>query len=249
MKKQRQIPGMMKRRRFTLVEMTVAMSIFAILMLIMMQLFGSIQTIWRTSNHKATASEDARFVTRLIKDMLETPVSDGTAQCVFYYQKNANSSKRENPSKPSLWIATTKPFNGITAPYEAAFFLEKKEVAGKKDWSNPLYDLYLAFTPASDANYDITTNANAYGSIIAIDTSSPSTNLLLLENVADFYVTPVPETAIASGVGSKTAPTRYRVVLKLLENPENADRYVKNGDADNTYTRTFSLVVENKTTP
>ena len=89
MKKQRQIPGMMKRRRFTLVEMTVAMSIFAILMLIMMQLFGSIQTIWRTSNHKATASEDARFVTRLIKDMLETPVSDGTAQCVFYYQKNA----------------------------------------------------------------------------------------------------------------------------------------------------------------
>ena len=73
MKKQRQIPGMMKRRRFTLVEMTVAMSIFAILMLIMMQLFGSIQTIWRTSNHKATASEDARFVTRLIKDMLETP--------------------------------------------------------------------------------------------------------------------------------------------------------------------------------
>lgn len=241
MKKQRQIPGMMKRRRFTLVEMTVAMSIFAILMLIMMQLFGSIQTIWRTSNHKATASEDARFVTRLIKDMLETPVSDGTAQCVFYYQKNAASSSRSNPS---LWIATTKPFNGITAPYEAAFYLEKV-----KDGSNPLYDLYLAFTPASDANYDITTNANAYGSIIAIDTSSPSTNLLLLENVADFYVTPVPETAIASGVGSKTAPTRYRVVLKLLENPENADRYVKNGDADNTYTRTFSLVVENKTTP
>lgn len=241
MKKQRQIPGMMKRRRFTLVEMTVAMSIFAILMLIMMQLFGSIQTIWRTSNHKATASEDARFVTRLIKDMLETPVSDGTAQCVFYYQKNAASSSRSNPS---LWIATTKPFNGITAPYEAAFYLEKV-----KDGSNPLYDLYLAFTPASDANYDITTNANACSTAAAEASNAPQTKLLLLENVADFYVTPVPETAIAPGVGSKTAPTRYRVVLKLLENPENADRYVKNGDADNTYTRTFSLVVENKTTP
>ncbi len=246
MKKQRQIPGMMKRRRFTLVEMTVAMSIFAILMLIMMQLFGSIQTIWRTSNHKATASEDARFVTRLVKDMLETPISDGTAQCVFYYQKNAASSSRSNPS---LWIATTKPFNGITAPYEAAFYLEKV-----KDGSNPLYNLYLAFTcppenPATPDGYDITTNANAYSTAAAEASNAPQTKLLLLENVADFYVTPVPETAIASGVGSKTAPTRYRVVLKLLENPENADRYVKNGDADNTYTRTFSLVVENKTTP
>ena len=243
MKKQRQIPGMMKRRRFTLVEMTVAMSIFAILMLIMMQLFGSIQTIWRTSNHKATASEDARFVTRLIKDMLETPVSDGTAQCVFYYQKNAGSSSRSNPS---LWIATTKPFNGITAPYEAAFYLEEPEEA--KGGSNPLYDLYLAFTPATDSNYDIT-NANAYSSAAAKASNAPETKLLLLENVADFFVTPIPETAIASGVGSKTAPMRYRIVLKLLENPENADRYVKNGDADNTYTRTFSLVVENKTTP
>lgn len=241
MKKQRQIPGMMKRRRFTLVEMTVAMSIFAILMLIMMQLFGSIQTIWRTSNHKATASEDARFVTRLIKDMLETPVSDGTAQCVFYYQKNAGSSSRSNPS---LWIATTKPFNGITAPYEAAFYLEEA-----KGGSNPLYNLYLAFTPTTDSNYDITTNANAYSTAAAEASNAPETKLLLLENVADFFVTPIPETAIASGVGSKTAPTRYRVVLKLLENPENADRYVKNGDADNTYTRTFSLVVENKTTP
>lgn len=245
MKKQRQIPGMIKRHRFTLVEMTVAMSIFAILMLIMMQLFGSIQTIWRKSNHRATTSEDARFVTRLIKDMLETPVSDGTAQCVFYYQKNAKSSSR---TSPSLWVATTKPFNAITTPYEAAFYLEET-----KDGNNPLYNLYLAFTcapadPATPNGYDITTNTNAYNTAVTENSGTPQTKLLLLENVADFFVTPIPETAIASGVGSKTPPTRYRVVLKLLENPENADRYVKDGDADNVYTRTFSLVVENKTT-
>lgn len=55
-KQQRRMTG----RRFTLIEIAVAMSIFALLMLILMQIFSATQNVWRTSSGKTDTYESTR---------------------------------------------------------------------------------------------------------------------------------------------------------------------------------------------
>ena len=64
----------MTGRRFTLIEIAVAMSIFALLMLILMQIFSATQNVWRTSSGKAETYESARVVLDLLGNGLESAI-------------------------------------------------------------------------------------------------------------------------------------------------------------------------------
>ncbi len=252
-----------KKHFFTLIEMAVAMSIFAILMLIMMQLYGSIQSIWRQANNKLTTNEDARFVRKLIKDILQgIPSDSSTAKCLFYYQydnadggtgvsSNITLGSRTNPS---LWFVSktkigTIPPNGFEDYYEVAFYLiESNESSTTTSKNNSIYNLYMATTTKhlalEEPNWDWKTNQNAYTTIISVDNSA-TTQLLLLENVTDFYVTPIPYTEIPPGTPTTKLPKRYRIVIELLANPDSAEKYMKaDKDEKKNYVRTYSRVVE-----
>lgn len=110
------------KKYFTLIEIAVAMSIFAILMLVMMQVFGSLQNVWRRTNARITTTEDARLIMRIIKNVLEQPAYTSTENnnlCSFYYNDNiANNS----PESPILWIATNKQFGRLSKPLEFAIY-------------------------------------------------------------------------------------------------------------------------------
>lgn len=232
------------KRSFTLIEIAVAMSIFAILMLIMMQLFGSIQSIWRRSYQKAVTAGDARFVNQLIRKTFSSPqTANNTYKALFYYQKDPSKSKIDNPS---LWLLSVHPLNNQTTAYEIAFYLNKKSTISG---STPLYDLYANITSQADTtNYDATTSDTPW-TTYGRDPGTGSFALLLLENVADFHIEPIPQTAASSGSGTTEVPKRIQVTLTLLENPEMAERYSQATDDEvkSQYTRTYTLILERKT--
>ena len=239
------------KKYFTLIEITVAMSIFAILMLVMMQVFGSLQNVWRRTNARITTTEDARLIMRIIKNVLEQPAYTSTENnnlCSFYYNDNiANNS----PESPILWIATSKQFGRLSKPLEFAIY--SVEQPASSGGSHKLYQLFAFFTeekdnpstPDTPAVWDFKTNQNAYKTY-AQDSSNPKQKILLLENIVDFTVVPVPTTAISPRTPSKTLPARYRILVKILNDPTTASIYEKNGEE--SLLRTFTLVVENKIT-
>ena len=94
-KQQRRMTG----RRFTLIEIAVAMSIFALLMLILMQIFSATQNVWRTSSGKAETYESARVVLDLLGSGLESAIrTNSSTGEKFYYNKTTD--------KTELWFPT-----------------------------------------------------------------------------------------------------------------------------------------------
>ena len=89
----------MKKRVFTLVELMLAMSIFAVLMLILMQIFGSTQDVWRKTSSKSESSESARIALNIIAEDLANAVyvDDPRGKSFHYYQGR-------------LWFVTKKPY-------------------------------------------------------------------------------------------------------------------------------------------
>ena len=89
----------MKKKVFTLVELMLAMSIFAVLMLILMQIFGSTQDVWRKTGSKADSYESARIALNIISEDLANAVyvEDPRGKSFHYYQGQ-------------LWFVTKKPY-------------------------------------------------------------------------------------------------------------------------------------------
>lgn len=236
------------KKLFTLIEIAVAMSIFAILMLVMMQIFGSLQNVWRRTNARITTTEDARLIMRIIKDFLQQPYKPDTTETecrLFYYN---NKIERSSPESPILWIATKKTLGQLTTPFELAIYaVEQNSTASHK-----LYQLYAMFTEEKDNDtdptatpWDFKTNpTTAYQTHAKENDENNPRKVLLLENIVNFTIEPVPTTAIPPTTLSKTLPARYRILVKILNDPTTASIYEKNGEE--SLLRTFTLVVENK---
>ena len=64
----------LKTRYFTIVELIVAMAIFAILMLILMQIFSATQDVWRKTSEKSDSYESARSVLNIIAGDLQSAI-------------------------------------------------------------------------------------------------------------------------------------------------------------------------------
>ena len=79
------------RKSFTLVEIIVAMSIFALLMLMVMQVFGPMQNVWETTAAKTKTYQNARVIMDLITADLQSAFYDANANpdsSWCYYQSD-----------------------------------------------------------------------------------------------------------------------------------------------------------------
>ncbi|HBK29965.1 MAG TPA: hypothetical protein DDZ04_09920 [Parabacteroides sp.] len=123
-----------KISRFTLLEMAVAMSIFAILMLILMQIFGATQAVWRSSSAKADTAASVRAALDLLEDGISSALpldSNDAGKSCFFYDKS-----KQNTSDFFLWFPTTLSFQmsgAITKNVEEAYILDNN-------------NLYVSFT-------------------------------------------------------------------------------------------------------
>lgn len=71
-------------RSFTLIELVVAMGVFSIMMLGLVQLFSSTQNLWSGMSSRTETFENARIVMDLIANDLQTIYYDGTAGKTFF---------------------------------------------------------------------------------------------------------------------------------------------------------------------
>lgn len=59
------------KKNFTLIELIVAMGVFSLLMLVLMQFFGSAQKLWTTTSSKTETFESARIAMNLIANDIQ----------------------------------------------------------------------------------------------------------------------------------------------------------------------------------
>lgn len=210
-KQQRRMTG----RRFTLIEIAVAMSIFALLMLILMQIFSATQNVWRTSSGKAETYESARVVLDLLGSGLESAIrTNSSTGEKFYYNKTTD--------KTELWFptmtATRLGSDTISGEAEYYFILT--------DINNNLGTLkfgYARDTSLTGGNLDFRTNANAHSTL---DMGAGTTNPIpMLENVYEFKIDAFSKDSAGQlqYLSSDTVtelPSAVIVTLKVLDNDE-----------------------------
>ena len=237
-KQQRRMTG----RRFTLIEIAVAMSIFALLMLILMQIFSATQNVWRTSSGKAETYESARVVLDLLGSGLESAIrTNSSTGEKFYYNKTTD--------KTELWFptmtATRLGSDTISGEAEYYFILT--------DINNNLGTLKFGYAKDTSVdtptNLDFRTNTNARSTL---DTGTGTTNLIpMLENVYEFKIDAFSKDSAGQlqYLSSSTItelPSAVIVTLKVLDNDERTKTRFSNAasDADReALLRTFRRII------
>lgn len=232
-KQQRRMTG----RRFTLIEIAVAMSIFALLMLILMQIFSATQNVWRTSSGKAETYESARVVLDLLGNGLESAIrTNSSTGEKFYYNKTTD--------KTELWFPTM-----------TATRLGSDTISGEAEYYFILTDINnnlgtLKFGYAKDTSVDtptkldFRTETNAHSSLT-------EEGIPMLENVYEFKIDAFSKdsTGQFQYLSSSTVtelPSAVIVTLKVLDNDERTKTRFSNAasDADReALLRTFRRII------
>ncbi len=232
-KQQRRMTG----RRFTLIEIAVAMSIFALLMLILMQIFSATQNVWRTSSGKAETYESARVVLDLLGSGLESAIrTNSSTGEKFYYNKTTD--------KTELWFPTM-----------TATRLGSDTISGEAEYYFILTDINnnlgtLKFGYAKDTSVDtptkldFRTETNAHSSLT-------EEGIPMLENVYEFKIDAFSKDSAGQlqYLSSSTVtelPSAVIVTLKVLDNDERTKTRFSNAasDADReALLRTFRRII------
>ena len=174
-----------KKHHFTLLELAVAMSVFSILMLILMQIFGSTQTVWRSSSAKADVYESARTTLNLLSRSLENALYS-TEGKHFYLDNDTNG----NAVKLRFPATTTFTTSSNTA---MQFFYELTS-------NNGLFDLKFAYL--SEISNNFRDESNPYN-------TPPSSQYSILNNIAEFKIIPMKKTKVQ--VDDGTTQTRLEL--------------------------------------
>ena len=235
-KQQRRMTG----RRFTLIEIAVAMSIFALLMLILMQIFSATQNVWRTSSGKTDPYESARVVLDLLGNGLESAIrTNSSTGEKFYYSKTDSE----------LWFPTMTAtrLGSSTISGEAEYYFKLDIPSGQT--LGTLKFGYARDTSLTGGNLDFRTNANARSTL---DTGTGTTNLIpMLENVYEFKIDAFSKDSAGQlqYLSSSTVtelPSAVIVTLKVLDNDERTKtRFSNAASADDreALLRTFRRII------
>lgn len=240
-KQQRRMTG----RRFTLIEIAVAMSIFALLMLILMQIFSATQNVWRTSSGKAETYESARVVLDLLGNGLESAIrTNSSTGEKFYYKKTLTPMT----NKTELWFPTMTAtrLGSDTISGEAEYYFMLDIPSGQT--LGTLKFGYARDTSLTGGNLNFRTNANAH---ISLDTGAETNLIPMLENVYEFKIDAFSKdsTGQLQYLSSDTVtelPAAVIVTLKVLDNDERTKTRFSNAasDADReALLRTFRRII------
>lgn len=242
----------MKKKVFTLVELMLAMSIFAVLMLILMQIFGSTQDVWRKTGSKADSCESARIALNIIAEDLANAV----------YVEDARGKSFQH-SGNDLWFVTKKPYTiepgQRSLEVEVKYHLRANTASENTEENIPAgltlnkleyyitTDSVVTLSGASTTlnGYDFKSNSNADNT-----PASPTLRGILLDNVLGFSVTPLyitvsPGGSVNSQTCSNNLPNMVMISLTVLDN-DNAirNRYIAASASDrDQISRTFVKVI------
>ena len=219
--------------RFTLVELMLAMSIFAVLMLILMQIFSSTQDVWRKTGSKADSYESVRIVMNMLEADLTSAVYSPSNSSFFYF---SNTKPSAGSTSTVLWLPTKKTYlmsGQKSLDVEVAYRWKPSGTAGTKQ----LYDLYYNITNDSSANYDYKTNSSAYTPI------DDAADKLLLENVCDITIYCIRKNFNSYSAGTaNNLPYVVEITIKVIDDDEQAKRQYASSDAPVRTFKRFILI-------
>lgn len=233
-KQQRRMTG----RRFTLIEIAVAMSIFALLMLILMQIFSATQNVWRTSSGKAETYESARVVLDLLGNGLESAIrTNSSTGEKFYYNKTTD--------KTELWFPTMTAtrLGSDTISGEAEYYF-KLDIPSEQTLGTLKFGYAKDTSVDSSTKLDFRTATNAHSSLT-------EEGIPMLENVYEFKIDAFSKDSAGQlqYLSSDTVtelPSAVIVTLKVLDNDERTKTRFSNAasDADReALLRTFRRII------
>lgn len=236
-KQQRRMTG----RRFTLIEIAVAMSIFALLMLILMQIFSATQNVWRTSSGKTDTYESTRVVLDLLGNGLESAIRTNSSTGEKFYYSKTNSE---------LWFPTMTAtrLGSNTISGEAEYYF-KLDIPSGQTLGTLKFGYAKDTSVDTSTNLDFRTNTNARSTL---DTGTGTTNLIpMLENVYEFKIDAFSKDSAGQlqYLSSSTItelPSAVIVTLKVLDNDERTKTRFSNAasDADReALLRTFRRII------
>ncbi len=215
-------------RPFTLVELIVAMATFSILMLVMIQFFGTAQGAWRTSDANTRIYENARIAFEIIKRDL----------------RSAAACNRTGEEIPFTIGATADRLSLVTA------------VPTTQDAKSELCEVHYALSGNSllrNRVCDSSSSWNFFGKKDASWVDAPTAGDELIPGVTDFRVT-CRMAGVVSGVTDSsgkvlpsqtlnTLPLAVEVTMTLVDerlNPATTPT-AKLNQTKRTFTRTFFL--------
>lgn len=236
-KQQRRMTG----RRFTLIEIAVAMSIFALLMLILMQIFSATQNVWRTSSGKTDTYESTRVVLDLLGNGLESAIRTNSSTGEKFYYSKTNSE---------LWFPTMTAtrLGSNTISGEAEYYF-KLDIPSGQTLGTLKFGYAKDTSVDTSTNLDFRTNTNARSTL---DTGTGTTNLIpMLENVYEFKIDAFSKDSAGQlqYLSSSTItelPSAVIVTLKVLDNDERTKtRFSNAASADDreALLRTFRRII------
>lgn len=231
----------MTGRRFTLIEIAVAMSIFALLMLILMQIFSATQNVWRTSSGKTDTYESTRVVLDLLGNGLESAIRTNSSTGEKFYYSKTNSE---------LWFPTMTAtrLGSNTISGEAEYYF-KLDIPSGQTLGTLKFGYAKDTSVDTSTNLDFRTNTNARSTL---DTGTGTTNLIpMLENVYEFKIDAFSKDSAGQlqYLSSSTItelPSAVIVTLKVLDNDERTKTRFSNAasDADReALLRTFRRII------
>ena len=243
----------MKKRiqKFTIVEILVAMSVFAILMLIIMQIFGSLQSVWTTTSNRTQTAQNANIIMNMLAADFQSA----------YYNMDADientwcyNQKNETLSDP-LWFVTSRSKSvqsASSARVQTAYYYTNvtKDGISLKALKN-LTVSNVKYEGVSGNPY----NFNEEKTPPSIDSSLDKAAVLLDDNIVSITITPyVKEVKSSTGAISYVKdtpcirlPAYVEIKLQMLDD-DSAVREKYNAASTesekNGFLRTYTRIIE-----
>lgn len=224
----------LKKSFFTIVELMVAMAIFAILMLILMQIFNSTQDVWKRTTVKSDSYGNARIALNMIEADLMSAiyVDNPTGIGRSFYTDNSTV----------LWFPTIKPYlideDQKLKEVEVTYYLDSTSYTDEISGLGGLRRL----------KYSVRTDKDGLTFRTATSTVSNKTDRgIILENILSWTIAPLYRNASNNYKPvTDRMPHIVLVSFTVIDNDPQIMRKYKNATSDEErglYTRTFSRII------
>ena len=244
-------------QKFTIVEILVAMSVFAILMLMIMQIFGSLQGVWTNTSKRTETAQNANTIMNMIAADFQSAFYDHDADVASswcYYQPKDDLSVA---LKKPLWFVTTRK-KAIQSPassvVETGYSLEKSNKDGvESDYLYTLKNLTISHVQYKDVSQDYYSyNKRTEPFLITIPSDMEDYAVLVDDNIVSLTITPYKWNATANKYEEYTTfplkemPRCVKIELEMLDDdPSVREDYKSASDEDkDRLKRKFTRVIE-----
>ena len=197
----------LKKRRFTLIEMMVAMGVFMILLTLLLNFFSGTRQVWKTLRDRNDSFEKARVAMDIVTDLLTTSVAD--------------------EGNVGFWVPTTN--DSCTFVTRTTRNLSSAAASGD-DLSKELDNYYLAKIYVENGVLKLVGQRMGNSFTVSLDTTTAPVPAGTAKNIID-AVREITFKTLVGGSSSERC-TALEVTLSIFDNKDNYEKYLDMADGD-----------------